>query len=169
MMKACYLSFLCFPKLFSGLSMPTSVNLTVTLEFWQIIATLHCTSLQFSSDNDCKMFNNKIIWFQIAKNAALCRGCGQNCDTSDAICCLEHVLSELLCGKKWDKRGQCVSFIKICHKTSLLFVCCFFFLFFWKKGYFDITLLYLPVPTCDVKWHYQIKYFHHFSIFPLCN
>ena len=49
--------------------------------------------------------------------------------------------------KKWDKRGQCVSFIKICHKTSLLFVCCFFFLFFWKRGYFGLTLLYLPVPT----------------------
>ena len=46
--------------------------------------------------------------------------------------------------KKWDKRGQCVSFIKICHKTCLLFVCCFFFLsFLLKKELFWYNTLVL--------------------------
>jgi hypothetical protein len=121
-MKACYLSLVCFPKLCqfqhrSTRPSPLSFGRYTSLYFITILIRQWLQKNMITKCTKCSTVQR--LWTK-----------------------LRHFWRYLLPGtrfvrialrKKWDKRGQCVSFIKICHKTSLLFVCCFFFLFCAKK------------------------------------
>ena len=137
LMKACYLSFVCVFQncfiFFHCLSMPTSLS-----HPW-VLADNCNTALYFITILIRQWLYNvhsKMIWFQTAQNAALCRGCGQNCDTSDAICCLEHVLSELLCGKNETREDNVLVLSKFVTKQAYCLFAAFSFSFVRKKGLF---------------------------------
>ena len=110
-------------------------------------------SLHFQPFVVCYGFS-KIIWFQSAQNAALCRGCEQNCDTSDAICCLEHVLSELLCGKNETREDNVLVLSKFVTKQAYCLFAGFFSFFSSEKR---VILIYVHNTLTLTCTYYQSK------------